>query len=165
MRRTWGLTPVLLVLTGSMGLACVDSEVASSPPSTQATSAQQVKAMRIRMTIEGSAVNATLDDNETARDFASLLPLTLTLKDYAATEKISDLPKRLSTQDAPPGYEPSAGDITYYAPWGNLALFHKEFEYSPGLVRLGSVDSGAEALRRPAKLTVTIELPEKQQSQ
>jgi hypothetical protein len=38
---------------------------------------------------------------ETSRDFAALLPLTLTLKDYAATEKISDLPKRLSTDGAP----------------------------------------------------------------
>jgi hypothetical protein len=120
--------------------------------------------MKIRMTIEGTVVTATLDDNETARDFASLLPLTLTLKDYAATEKISDLPKKLSTQDAPPGHEPSAGDIAYYAPWGNLALFHKDFEYSPALVRLGSIDSGVQALRRPGQLRVTIEPAEKQQS-
>jgi hypothetical protein len=46
------------------------------------------------------------------------------LKDYAATEKISDLPNKLSTGDARPGYEPAAGDITHDAPWGNLALFH-----------------------------------------
>ena len=117
--------------------------------------------MTIRMTIEGTAVTATLDDNETARDFASLLPLTLTLKDYAATEKISDLPKKLRTAEAPPGYEPSAGDVTYYAPWGNLALFHKDFSYSAGLVRLGAIDSGVEALRRPGPLKVTIERIEK----
>jgi hypothetical protein len=158
MRRTWDLTPVLMVvLAGTMGLACADSKVTSSQPSTQATSAQQVKAMRIRMMIEGTAVTATLDNNETARDFASLLPLTLTLKDYAATEKISDLPKKLSTQDAPPGYEPSAGDITYYAPWGNLALFHKGFDYSVGLVRLGTIESGVEVLRPPGPLKVRIE--------
>ena len=117
--------------------------------------------MKVRMTIEGTAVTATLDDNETARDFASLRPLTLTLKDYAATEKISDLPKKLSTADAAPGYEPSAGDITYYAPWGNLALFHKDFSYSPGLVRLGSIDSGVEVLRRPGPVKVTVERIEK----
>jgi hypothetical protein len=152
------LTSVLLVLlAGTLGLTCADSKVASSQPSTQATSAQQVKAVKIRMAIEGTAVTATLDDNETARDFASLLPLTLTLKDYATTEKISDLPKKLSTRNAPPGYEPSAGDITYYAPWGNLALFHKDFDYSAGLVRLGSIDSGVEELRRPGPLKVRIE--------
>jgi hypothetical protein len=112
------------------------------------------------MDVEGTAVTATLDDNETSRDFVSLLPLTLTLQDYAATEKISDLPRRLSTTGAPPGSDPSVGDITYYAPWGNLALFYKDFGYSSGLVKLGQIDSGVEALKRSGPLSVTIELIE-----
>ena len=49
------------------------------------------------------------------------------------------------------------GDVTYYAPWGNLALFHRDFEYSSGLVKLGALHSGIEALRRRGRLTVTIE--------
>ncbi len=53
---------------------------------------------------------------------ASLLPLSVTLTDYASTEKISDLPRRLATDGAPDGFDPSAGDIGYYAPWGNLAI-------------------------------------------
>jgi hypothetical protein len=80
--------------------------------------------MKIRIDLEGTQMTATLEDNATAKDFASLLPLTLTLEDYSATEKISDLPKRLSTKNAPPGVDPSIGDITYYAPWGNLAVFY-----------------------------------------
>jgi hypothetical protein len=35
------------------------------------------------------------------------------------------------------------GDITYYAPWGNLALFYRDFPYSNGLIRLGTLDTGA----------------------
>ena len=69
------------------------------------------------MDIEGTALTATLLDTATARDFASLLPLTLTLNDYAATEKISDLPRRLSTEGAPLGSDPSIGDVAYYSPW------------------------------------------------
>ena len=117
--------------------------------------------MKIRMDVEGTEVTATLDDNAAARDFASLLPLTLTLKDYAETEKVSDLPKRLSTEGAPPGTDPAVGDITFYAPWGNLAVFYKDFGYSNGLVGLGKIDSGVEALSRPGPLRVTIELVEK----
>ena len=49
------------------------------------------------------------------------------------------------------------GDVTYYAPWGNLALFHRDFEYSSGLVKLGALYSGIEALRRRGRLTVTID--------
>ncbi len=113
--------------------------------------------MKIRLTINGKAMTATLLDNVTTRDFLSLLPITLTLEDYAATEKISYLPRKLSTAGAPAGSEPSAGDIAYYAPWGNLAFFHKDFRYSRGLIKLGRLESGSEALRNPGALKATIE--------
>jgi hypothetical protein len=107
-------------------------------------------------------MTATLVDTATSRDFVSLLPITLNLDDYAATEKISDLPRRLSTEGAPPGSDPAAGDIAYYAPWGNLALFHKDFRYSSGLIKLGKLDSGVEALDVPGSVRATIELIETQ---
>jgi hypothetical protein len=59
-------------------------------------------------------------DNATTRDFLALLPLTLTLDDYASTEKIAYLPQKLSIAGAPEGVDPSVGDITYYAPCGTL---------------------------------------------
>lgn len=121
------------------------------------TPAQQARAMKISMDVNGTPVTATLDDNATSRDFIALLPLTLTLEDYNGTEKISDLSKKLSTTGAPEGVEPSVGDIAYYAPWGNLAIFYKDFRYSPGLVKLGRIDSGADAFRGPGTLRVTIQ--------
>jgi hypothetical protein len=101
---------------------------------------------------------ATLADNKTAQDFVSLLPLTLTLEDYAGTEKISYLPQKLSTNDAPPGSDPAIGDITYYAPWGNLAIFYRDYGYASGLVILGKIDNGTESLSVPGSVRVTIEL-------
>lgn len=83
--------------------------VAATPAG--APSSQQVTTMKIRITIDGKPITATLEDNATSRDFASLLPLTLTLKDYASTEKVSDLPRRLSTEGAPAGVDPAVGDI------------------------------------------------------
>jgi hypothetical protein len=114
--------------------------------------------MKTRIKVGDKVLTATLIDSATTRDFISLLPLTLTLKDYAGTEKVSDLPKRLSTENAPSGSDPSVGDITYYAPWGNLAIFYGDFGYSSGLVILGKIDSGIEALNVPGSVRVTIEL-------
>ena len=114
--------------------------------------------MKIRLTVGDKALTATLIDSKTTRDFISLLPLTLTLKDYAGTEKVCDLPKRLSTEGAPPGIDPSVGDLTYYAPWGNLAIFYRDFGYASGLVILGKIDSGTEAFNVPSSVKVTIEL-------
>jgi hypothetical protein len=91
------------------------------------------------------------------------VPMSLTLEDYAATEKISNLPRRLSTEGAPAGSDPSIGDITYYSPWGNLAIFYRDFRYSSGLIKLGQIDSGIEALNVTGSAKVTIELIEKSQ--
>ncbi|GAB7216701.1 cyclophilin-like fold protein [Dickeya oryzae] len=56
-----------------------------------------------------------------------MLPLTLKLEDYAGTEKIAYLPRKLTTQGAPAGIDPDVGYLTYYAPWGNLAIFLSGF--------------------------------------
>jgi hypothetical protein len=114
--------------------------------------------MRIVLAFDDTELTATLLDSDTTRDLLSLLPLTLRLSDYAKTEKISDLPRRLPTADAPNGVDPAIGDITYYAPWGNLAIFYRDFGYSAGLVKLGSINSGIEALARlSGDVTVTVE--------
>jgi hypothetical protein len=122
-----------------------------------AVSGQEASTMKIRLTFDGKAVEATLLDNATARDFLSLLPMTLALEDYNSTERIGYPPRKLSTAGAPAGVDPSVGDIAYYAPWGNLAIFYKDFGYSRGLVSLGRIDSGVEALNVPGALKVTIE--------
>lgn len=114
--------------------------------------------MKIRLRGKDKTITATMIDSKTTRDFISLLPLTLTLEDYAGTEKIANLPKRLSSEGAPPGSDPSKGDIAYYAPWGNLAIFYRDFGYSSGLVILGKIDSGMEILNVPGPVNATIEL-------
>lgn len=43
--------------------------------------------MRIRITTTDQVFTAVLDDSETTRDFASLLPIKVTLEDYGATNK------------------------------------------------------------------------------
>ena len=114
--------------------------------------------MQIRLTFGGSVLTASMLDNQSTRDFLAMLPLTLTLTDFHGTEKIADLPGPLSTSDAPKGIDPDVGDITYYAPWGNLAIFYRDFGYSAGLVRLGSIDIGAaELAAQSGDITVTIE--------
>jgi hypothetical protein len=149
-------------------LACAMEDRATEGRGAARSSAmpsQEVSTVKIRMKIGGKAMTATLVDNATARDFLALLPLTLTLEDYAATEKIAYLPRKLTTAGAPAGFDPSAGDITYDAPWGNLAIFHKDFRYSEGLVHLGRIDSGIEALKAHGKLKATIERIEQQGGQ
>lgn len=57
---------------------------------------------------------------------------------------------------------PKIVEPTDASPWRNLAVFYKDFNYSSGLVELGKIDSGIEALKRPGPLKVTIERIESQ---
>ncbi|MBY0411378.1 MAG: hypothetical protein K2Q97_14945 [Burkholderiaceae bacterium] len=114
--------------------------------------------MKIQITADGAVIaTALLDDNNAAKDFAAMLPLTLPLKDYAGTEKIADLPRKLSTSGSPKAYTPAAGDISFYAPWGNVAIFYKNGELSSGLVRLGRIDTGLAAIQRLSAGAVRVE--------
>jgi hypothetical protein len=117
-------------------------------------------AVRILLEVEGTALTAILEDTAVARDFAALLPLELSLDDYAATEKIAYLPRKLTTTGAPPGTAAAVGDICYYAPWGNVALFYRGADHAEGLVRLGRLADrdGVPALRRPGALRARIEM-------
>jgi hypothetical protein len=137
-RRFWILAALSLVLAGP-------------------TLGQEGTAVKIRLTIDGKTIEATMLGNATAQDFISLLPMTLTLEDYASTEKISYLPRKLSTAGAPAGVDPAVGDIAYYAPWGNLAIFYKDAGHAKGLVKLGRLDAGVDSLRARGSLKVTIE--------
>ena len=120
---------------------------------------QKVMVMKIRLIFNGTILTATMYDNPTARDFIKLLPLTLKLDDYAGTEKISQLPKKLSIKDAPSGSDPSIGDITYYSPWGNLAIFYRDFSYASGLIKLGKIDSDVKLFEKwKESKSVKIEL-------
>ena len=101
---------------------------------------------RIRLAFDGGEAVIALDDNAAARDFLSMLPAQLSFEDYGGREKISYLPRKLSTDGAPDSYDPQEGDVTLYAPWGNLAIFYRDAGSSPGLVPMGRVESGLDLL-------------------
>jgi hypothetical protein len=137
---------VASAVLGVAVLACPGGAAPDASPVERTT--KEVIGMKIRIEVDGSAIIATLNDSEAARDFGALLPLSVTLEDHASTEKVATLPRRLSTTGAPAGSDPDVGDIAYYAPWGNLAMYYRDFGYSVGLVKLGRIESGVERLRR-----------------
>ncbi|WP_421760666.1 cyclophilin-like fold protein [Devosia sp.] len=104
--------------------------------------------MKITMTFNGQVLRGELYDNASARDFFSLLPLEIGVEDYADNEKIAYLPKTLSLEGSRPFSKERPGDICYYSPWGNLALFYAGYHYSKGLIRLGRFDDFGPLLTR-----------------
>ncbi|MFB6698343.1 cyclophilin-like fold protein [Streptomyces rubiginosohelvolus] len=148
--------------------ACSDDSSAEQTPTTASASSSALGSasasptgsdrstpMDIRVTLDGQEVEATLNDSPAARDLASLLPLTLDLKDFHGTERIADPPRKLTTENAPEPQAPKTGDLSYYAPWGNLALFYKDGpSASSDLLVLGHVDADADQLAGADRITI-----------
>ncbi|MCO5120955.1 MAG: cyclophilin-like fold protein [Burkholderiaceae bacterium] len=157
MRRSRRATLALLAAP-LLGLAtgAPDNALAQAPAGSPAA-VQGDSSVKIRLTVGEEIAIATLYDNPTARDFATLLPLSLRMTDYAGIERVSDLPRKLSTQGAPDGMAPVAGELTHYSPWGNLAIFIEGRSWSRSLLPLGKVDEGLAILARPGPYELRIE--------
>ncbi len=100
---------------------------------------------KIRIASNGGEAVIALYDNPVSRNFALLLPLSVTFRDYAGEEKIADIPRKLATAGGLTAKDVQ-GDFTYYAPWGNLAVFYKGHGKDERLYILGRIESGKEWL-------------------
>src|SRR5207249_10448095 len=104
--------------------------------------------------VRGSDLTATLIDSPTSRDFVSLLPLTLTMNDLFGREKFGHLPRAIAEGGTRSrNYE--VGDVIYWSPGPDVAIFYRHDGRSipaPGIIVVGKVDSGVEALNVPGSL-------------
>jgi hypothetical protein len=114
--------------------------------------------MKVEFAFSGQVFTATLLDNPSARDFASLLPLTLKIDDYSTNEKIAYLPRKLTEAGSGAFGNEVPGDLAYYAPWGNLVFYHAGYHYSQGLIRLGRLDGGIKPLLTRGQFPLTAKL-------
>ena len=148
---------VILATVAIMTMVSCNNQI-SNKMNVKANSILSEGSAKISIKIGDTVLTATMADNATARDFISLMPLTLTMTDYNRIEKVSNLPRALTTAGAPAGYDPSVGDITLYAPWGNIAIFYGDFGYARGLIFLGKIDGGIEAFAGQGAITALFEV-------
>jgi hypothetical protein len=114
---------------------------------------------RVRITIGDRSIEATLTDSDAARDFASLLPLTLAMNDLSRREKFAMLPRAISEQGKRT-HDYAVGIIGYWPPGPDVAIFYRqdgERIPDPGLIIIGKIKAGMEAFALPGAIKATIE--------
>ncbi len=113
----------------------------------------------MKIIIGTQAITATMEDNAAARDLLSRLPLDIVLNDFNhTTEKIFYPEPPLDTQGTKGGCAPTPGDITIYAPWGNVAIFCKSWTHSSDLIKIGHIDGqGIAALQKAGNINIRLE--------
>ena len=114
--------------------------------------------MKIQIKATDAVLTATLSESEAARDFASLLPLTLTMNDLFRREKYAHLPRAIS-EGGKRTHTYEVGDIAYWPPGPDVAIFYRHDGQripQPGIVVLGRIDSGVDVFDVPGSTSVTI---------
>lgn len=115
----------------------------------------------IKMTFAGNEIYGEILNTQSGKEFLSQLPASLKFEDYNSTEKISYLSKKLSAQGEPEGFTPKKGDISYYVPWGNLAIFYRDFRYSRSLIKIGELKDIDKLANMQGYFEVRIEIVKK----
>lgn len=141
---------IVTTLAVSIGTALATSLAA------QTISAGKNAVTRIEFVSGTHSWMANIEATPAAREFLAQLPLDLTLKSFGGNEMIADLPRPLTREGAPTAITPRKGDVTFYAPWGNLALFYADGHHSPGLIHLGRIEGDVALLKAAQPLKISI---------
>lgn len=147
--------------TGAAPAPTAASQPAASQPAASPEAAvSPAEKVLVRFTPGETTVDVMITpDNPTAKDFLSLLPLTLTLEEFAGKEKLGRLPRDLETAGSP-GSDPEDGDLIYFIPWGNLGFYYNAdgIGYWDQTIHLGTYTATAEQLARLEGGNVTAQI-------
>jgi hypothetical protein len=112
---------------------------------------------KIKIAVNLKSFTATLLDNDSAKAFKELLPMTIHMTELNGNEKYYDLTNKLPTKTSNPGTIHN-GDLMLYGS-KTLVLFYKSFSTSYSYTKLGSIDdpNGLEEALGTGSVSVTLD--------
>ena len=114
---------------------------------------------KMRITVNGRTLTATLEDNATTRAIAQRLPMTLPMMDLYGREMCYRFPEALPTDNARTrGYE--VGEIVYYPPMHSFVIMYRQNGERFQMQSIGRIDSGVEVFNGIGDVEVRFEKAE-----
>lgn len=171
----WGLA-TLLLLTANALTACSDDDPTEEKTKTPALPSDEgeggneentddnneLMERNITISANGTSFSATLEDNDAARAFAAMLPLTLDMNEMNGNEKYHYLDSSLPTESYRPGTIRTS-DLMLYGS-SCVVLFYETFPSGYSYTRLGQTDSpeGLAAALGSGNVSVRFAIAENQ---
>lgn len=114
---------------------------------------------KMRITVNGRTLTATLEDNATTRAIAGRLPMVLPMMDLYGREMCYRFPEALPTDNARTrGYE--VGEIIYYPPMHSFVIMYRQNGEHFQMQSIGKIDSGVEIFNGIGNVEVRFEKAE-----
>ena len=134
---------LIIFLAGILLTGCGESaENFSVTEDKKIPAVEEELGMKIKILIGDKIFDATLEDNETTREFVKNLPLEVTMTELNGNEKYYRFGKNFPSADKKVG-EIHVGDLMLYSS-SYVVLFYKNFSTSYSYTRLGKIDNPAE---------------------
>jgi len=109
---------------------------------------------KIKITVNSQSFTATLLDNDSAKAFMIMLPLTIHMTELNGNEKYDDLSNSLPTNSSNPGTIKN-GDLMLYGS-KTLVLFYKTFSTAYSYTKLGTLDDATGLASALGSRNVTV---------
>lgn len=112
--------------------------------------------MKVRIVSGAHVATFQLYDTQAAKQFYDQLPLTLELENFRDAQWMFFPPEKLAVTAAEAYHDGKKGELSYYAPWGDVFMLYKDFYAGDEMHRLGVNLSGIDEIESMAG-SITIE--------
>ncbi|WP_321448970.1 cyclophilin-like fold protein [uncultured Cohaesibacter sp.] len=114
-----------------------------------------LSAMKVEITSGTNRAIFQLYDTHAAKDFYAQLPLQLPLSNFRNAQWMFYPPQKLRVTDREAYHDGLKGELSYYAPWGDVFMLYEDFYAGDEMHRLGIGLSGIDQIK-PMNGTITV---------
>jgi hypothetical protein len=105
-----------------------------------------VSNMQVRITSQGHTATFQLYHTVAAKEFYDQLPLELDLTNFRDAQWMFYPPEKLNVTAQEAYHDGKKGELSYYAPWGDVFMLYKDFYAGDEMHRLGINVAGIEEI-------------------
>jgi hypothetical protein len=104
--------------------------------------------MQVKITSKGNTATFRLYDTAAAKEFYDQLPLRLDLTNFRDAQWMFYPPEKLNVTAREAYHDGKKGELSYYAPWGDVFMLYKDFYAGDQMHRLGINVTGIEEIAK-----------------
>lgn len=135
------------VLSACAILSCLHDSAMASEPTVERSLQNDAHGLAlsnltISITSQGRTATFQLYDTVAARDLYEQLPLNLPLSNFRDAQWMFYPPRKLRVTARESYHDGKKGELSYYAPWGDVFMLYKDFHAGDDMHRLGVGLSG-----------------------
>ncbi len=126
--------------------SCVSSQAQGLP----------ISDLQVKITSKGHTATFRLYNTAAAKEFYDQLPLRLDLSNFRDAQWMFYPPQKLNVTPAEAYHDGKKGELSYYAPWGDVFMLYKDFYAGDEMHRLGINLTGSDEIEKMSGIA-TIE--------